>query len=112
VSQCAIGAALTDLREAEGAREGRPDIVEYHRAIAMKPPEELPSLRLLATTPRLTPRPTFEDRICTLLVGIAVRRGEPWEHIPALATRTTAGAERDDDGASNGNVAGIGALHP
>jgi AcrR family transcriptional regulator len=109
VSQCAIGAALTDLREAEGAREGRPDIVEYHRALAMSPPDELPSLRRLASTPRVTPRPTFEERICTLLVGIAARRGEPWDAIPALAERS-----RADAGAADARVplAGIGALHP
>jgi AcrR family transcriptional regulator len=90
VSQCALGAALTDIREAEGAREGRPDIVEYHRAIAMRPPEELPSLRALAATPRVTDRPSFEDRIVTLLVGIAVRRGEPWQGIVALANEEEA----------------------
>jgi AcrR family transcriptional regulator len=91
VSQCAVGAAVHDLREAEGAREGRPDIVEYHRAISMRPPEELPSLRALANTPRVHPRPTFEERIATVLIGIAVQRGEPWEpiarrvreHVPA-----------------------------
>jgi AcrR family transcriptional regulator len=85
VSQCALGAALTEIREAEGAREGRPDIVEYHRAISMRPPDELPSLRSLATTARTTERPSFEDRIVTLLVGIAVRRGDPWQDIVALA---------------------------
>lgn len=85
VSESAIGAALSDIREAEGAREGRPDVVEYHRAIAMVGPGELTSLRRLATESRVNPRPTFDDRICTVLVGVAVRRGEPWEHIPDLA---------------------------
>jgi AcrR family transcriptional regulator len=85
VSQCAVGAAVHDLREAEGARAGRPDVVEYHRAIAMAPPDELPSLRALASTPRPAARPSFEDRIVTLLVGIAVRRGEPWQPIVRLA---------------------------
>jgi AcrR family transcriptional regulator len=87
VSESAIGAALSDIREAEGAREGRPDVVEYHREIAMRGPEELPSLRRLATEARVTPRPSFDNRICTVLVGIAARRGEPWEHIPDLARR-------------------------
>jgi AcrR family transcriptional regulator len=81
VSQCALGAAVTEIREVEGAREGRPDIVEYHRAISMRPPEELPSLRAMANAPREQPRPTFEERIATVLVGIAVQRGEPWEQI-------------------------------
>jgi AcrR family transcriptional regulator len=88
VSQCALGAALTEIREAEGAREGRPDIVEYHRAIAMRPADELPSLRALASTPRTSPRPTFEDRIVTVLVGIAVRRGERWDDIVRLSGDT------------------------
>jgi AcrR family transcriptional regulator len=85
VSQSAVGAAVHDLREAEGAAAGRPDVVEYHRAIAMAPPDALPSLRSLANTPRTAPRPTFEDRIVTVLVGIAVRRGEPWQPIMRLA---------------------------
>ena len=99
VSQCAVGAAVHDLREAEGARAGQPDVVEYHRAIAMAPPDELPSLRALAGTPRAEERPSFEDRIVTVLVGIAVRRGEPWQPIVRLA-------ERD------ANDVAIGVLHP
>jgi len=29
--------------------------------------------------------PTLEEQICTVLVGIAVRRGEPWKPILDLA---------------------------
>jgi AcrR family transcriptional regulator len=103
VSQCAIGAALTEIREAEGARAGRPDIVEYHRAIAMHPADELPSLRRLATNARTSPRPTFEERVCTVLVGIAVQRGDPWQPIVELA---------GDDTSRRTTPTTLTALHP
>lgn len=83
VSECAVGAAVSEIREAEAARSGRPVIAEYHRALAQRAPDELPHLRqLVAAVP--SARADFTDRIRTVLVGIAVRRGEAWESIAAL----------------------------
>ena len=34
-------------------------------------------------------RPSFEDRIVAVLVGVAMRRGEAWQPIVRLAQRDT-----------------------
>lgn len=75
VSECAIGAAVSEIRTAEAARAGRPVIAEYHRVLARRAPDELPHLRALVATPPAGP-PELTERIRTVLVGIAVRRGE------------------------------------
>jgi AcrR family transcriptional regulator len=82
VIECALGAAVTEIRTAESARAGRPIIAEYHRVLAMQPPDELPNLRRLLSTH--TDRAGFTERVVTVLVGIAVRRGEPWQPILEL----------------------------
>jgi AcrR family transcriptional regulator len=75
VSECAVGAAVSEIREAEAARAGRPIIAEYHRALAQRPPDELVHLRALVRSATGPPR-SFADRIRTVLTGIAVQRGE------------------------------------
>jgi AcrR family transcriptional regulator len=82
VIECALGAAVTEIRTAESARAGRPIIAEYHRVLAVQPPEALPHLRQLLSTH--SPRADFTERTLTVLVGIAVRRGEPWQPILEL----------------------------
>ena len=87
VSECALGAAVTEIRTTEAARAGRPIIAEYHRVLAQHPPDALPHLRKLVHTH--DERADFTDTVLTVLVGIAVRRGEPWQPILDL---------RDDSG--------------
>jgi AcrR family transcriptional regulator len=82
VSECALGAAVTEIRTAEAARAGKPIIAEYHRVLAQQPPDALPNLRSLVGDQ--DPRADFTDRLLTILVGIAVRRGEPWQSILEL----------------------------
>jgi len=88
VSQCAIGAAVNRIRAEESERGGHPVVAEYHRVLAERRPDELPYLRRLAA--ETGDPPTLEDQICTVLVGIAVRRDEPWRPIVDLL-----GVERD-----------------
>jgi AcrR family transcriptional regulator len=83
VSDCALGAAVGEIRATESARAGRPVIAEYHRLLATLPQDELPHLRKLVGTPR-DATASFSERILTVLVGIAVRRGEPWQRIVDL----------------------------
>ncbi len=84
VSDCALGSAVGEIREAEAARSGRPVAAEYLRVLATEPPDALPHLRALVAGK--TGAPTdFTSRIITVLAGIALRRGEPWEPILALA---------------------------
>ena len=75
VSACAIGIAVGEIRTAEAARAGRPSIAEYHRALSQRGPDELVHLRTLVDAINQVTS-DFDDRIRTVLVGIAVRRGE------------------------------------
>jgi AcrR family transcriptional regulator len=80
VSECALGAAISEMRERKAHRDDRPLEVELRRLLARRG-DELPHLgRLLAGSGSL-PSPPFADRICTVLAGIAVRRGDSWEPI-------------------------------
>ncbi len=83
VSQCAVGAAINRLRDTESARGGPDLVAEYHRVLAARGPGELPHLRRLAAEHE--PPPTLDDQVVTVLVGIAVRRGDAWEPILELA---------------------------
>ncbi len=88
VSQCALGAAVGRIREMEAARVGRPAIAEFHRELAQRPADELPNLRALVSGMPTAPA-TFVDQVCTVLIGIAVRRGSNAEdvllHVPDAA---------------------------
>jgi AcrR family transcriptional regulator len=76
VSECALGAAVGDIRDAEATRAGRPIMSEYHRALSQHGPDELPHLRaLVGSVTRVTA--DFDEHVRTVLVGIAVGRGEP-----------------------------------
>jgi AcrR family transcriptional regulator len=86
VTEVALGAAVSEIRAAESARAGRPLIAEYHRVLATEPPDALPHLRALVDRMRILPQ-DLTDRIVTVLVGIAARRGEPWQEILDLTTR-------------------------
>jgi AcrR family transcriptional regulator len=89
VSACAIGIAVGEIRTAEAARAGRPIIAEYHRALSQRETSELPHLRtLVGAINQVTS--DFDDRIRTVLAGIAVRRGESVENVldPTSSTAT------------------------
>jgi AcrR family transcriptional regulator len=84
VSECALGAAVSEIRFAEAARSGRPVLAEYHRVLATEPPDALPHLRDLVES--LAGRTgSFDDHVVTVLVGIAIRRGEDWRGVLDLA---------------------------
>jgi hypothetical protein len=80
VSACAIGIAVGEIRAAEADRAGRPIIAEYHRALSQRDPDDLPHLRTLVGAINQMSS-DFDDRIRTVLVGIAVRRGDPAESV-------------------------------
>ena len=87
VNECALGAAVAEIRHAEANRTGHPISVELHRHLAQRRPDELLSLRgLVASNPR---EQSFQQQVCTVLVGIAVRRGEPWDEVAALIEQKT-----------------------
>jgi hypothetical protein len=57
--------------------------------LSSRTPDELPNIRRLVAVMQ-DDGPTLEEQICTVLVGIAVRRGEPWKPILELASPTPA----------------------
>jgi AcrR family transcriptional regulator len=83
VSDCAVGAAVGRIRDAEATAGGRPTVAEYHRLLATAPPDELRHLRALLADGRPL-HSDVTDAVRTVLIGIAVRRGDPWEPITTL----------------------------
>lgn len=81
VTQCALGAAVAEIRRTEAAATGHPISDELEREMRARPATELVHLRALATA--AAPEPTFRSQVATVLGGVAVRRGEAWEPIVA-----------------------------
>ncbi|WP_198653667.1 TetR/AcrR family transcriptional regulator [Actinocorallia populi] len=78
VSECALGAAVTRLRD-----RNRPFEPELRRVLA-RGDRDLPHLERLAAGPSLLEPAPFTEQIHTVLAGIAVRRGEDWTELSAL----------------------------
>jgi AcrR family transcriptional regulator len=76
ISACAIGAAVNAIYESEAAAKGRPIIAEHHRVLAQRGPGELTHVRALVAELAVGPPPSFTAKVRTVLVGIAVERGE------------------------------------
>jgi AcrR family transcriptional regulator len=81
VTSCAIGTAVGVIREREAAKVGRSAVSEHRRVLAGAGDDELPYLRQLLAAIEASERPTFRDRITTVLIGIAIRRGEDWRTV-------------------------------
>jgi AcrR family transcriptional regulator len=79
VGRLALGAAAEALRFAESSRSGRPPVAEWHRILDAAPPDQLRGARAVLASRDWDVEAAFEDELTTLLVGIAARRGEPWE---------------------------------
>jgi hypothetical protein len=74
----ALGAAVDDIREAAADEEGRPWMSRVFATLARREPDELPTLRAIASGGyHRDLDASFEERLTTVLVGIAVRNGLP-----------------------------------
>ncbi len=104
VAQCAVGAAVQEIRERGAASEGRSTMAELHRMVASRPVDQLTGLRALLAMPPLRYGAAFEDHLTTVLVGIAVRRGEDWGPVVERATVAV-----DTGAAAPGPVDGLSA---
>lgn len=78
VSSCAIGAAVSAIRERHADAEGRPLRAEYEGVLSHRGRDELPHLRALLRSDTVSRRQSFDDEIATVLIGIAVNRGARW----------------------------------
>jgi AcrR family transcriptional regulator len=89
IGGCAVGSAVVAIRCRASTDAGRPPIAEWHRLLAQRPPNELVGARMVLDSIGQDLDAEFEDELTTVLVGIAVRRGEPWEAlVPAEADDT------------------------
>jgi AcrR family transcriptional regulator len=84
INAVAIGSALSATREHRAQKAGRSLVAEYRRMLAQHGPDEFPHIREWLALRKTTPSPSFEDRLTTVLAGIAFERGEPWGPIAAL----------------------------
>jgi hypothetical protein len=80
VMECALGAALVEIRQAKSGGSRRKPFSEFGGLFADEPGDALPHLRRVALSTR-NMKNGFDNQVRTLLIGIAVRRGEPWEPI-------------------------------
>ena len=85
VSDCALGCAVGEIRQAAGGQSRSTD----RRRVPAGPRH--PARRRAPEPPRPGRRQgtghkaDFTERVLTVLAGIAVRRGEPWEPVLAQA---------------------------
>lgn len=74
VGTLALGSAVADQREHALTDAGRPWFARIHATLAQRGPDEQPTLRaLLASGAALGGDDAFEERLTTLLIGIATR---------------------------------------
>jgi AcrR family transcriptional regulator len=83
VSECALGAAAAQIHEDQARKEGRPFHREL-RGIIARGDLPLPHLSLVLGEEEFELPSQFHAQITTVLVGIAVQRGEPADRVAAL----------------------------
>jgi len=88
LAQNAVGAAVQEIRLRAATSEGRSSLSELHRMVAGRPPDELVGLRALLDLPPIRTAPDFEDHLTTVLVGLAVRRGDKWQPVAQRGAHT------------------------
>jgi AcrR family transcriptional regulator len=89
VSACAIGAAVSFMREREAAKRGEGAMRQLRDVLAHRR-GELPHLRAFMSEPAAARRRSFPAMLTTVLEGIAVTRGEDPVAVKAIVQRGTA----------------------
>lgn len=84
VTSCALGTAVSTIREREAARAGRPVHETYRRLLDESGPDDLPYLRQLDRAIADHGLDPFPTRVATVIDGIAVRQGLDPQPIRAL----------------------------
>jgi AcrR family transcriptional regulator len=83
VQECALGAAVSQIREDQERAEGRPFHRELRRVLALGE-QHLPHLEVLSGEAEFEPSGRFRDQVTTILIGLAARRGVPPGEVTAL----------------------------
>ena len=82
VTQCALGSVVAAIRDQSGDEPWHAPLAELARVLDEHPADELVGLRAVVEAVRNSSADRFfEDQLTTVLVGIAVRRGEEWRFI-------------------------------
>jgi AcrR family transcriptional regulator len=92
VARYAVGAAMHEIRQLGALREGRSTLAELHATLALHP-GELPGVRALLETPPIPSGHEFDDLLTTVLIGIAVRRGDDAGGVLERAALATHGVD-------------------
>jgi AcrR family transcriptional regulator len=84
VGRVALGSVVETIRQRAATRAGHPRAAELHKILARRDRASLSGVRAVVDW---VPHPDaeLEEDLTTLLVGIAVRRGEPWVDITSAA---------------------------
>ncbi|XVQ08293.1 TetR family transcriptional regulator [Spirillospora sp. CA-255316] len=80
VSECALGGAISEIRDGRDARAGEPLDLGLRRVLAGRPAGGMPRIRRLLEGGSLR-RAAFAERVATVLAGVAARRGEDGEEV-------------------------------
>lgn len=83
ISGFALGAAIKEIRSKMILETGRTLDVEYRLLLSSTGPGELVHLRRLVDS-GVSAEAEFLEEVSTALAGIAVRRGEDWQHVVHL----------------------------
>ncbi len=83
VTRAALGSVVQEIRLRAATEAGHPPLAELLRLLAERPADQLAGVRALLDTAPAGTEDAFEDELTTLLVGIAVRRGESPEDVLA-----------------------------
>jgi AcrR family transcriptional regulator len=78
VTSCALGAVVGTRWERASARDDVDLAATYRRIVDAAPKRQLTHVRRLLNPKSATRRPTFDERIETVLRGIAVQHGRRW----------------------------------
>jgi AcrR family transcriptional regulator len=89
VSHCALGAAVATIREREAAGAGLDVVATYRDILGSRGRDELPYLRALMRESRSGVRRSFAEQVATVLIGVAIRRGDDWREVEAIVTAAT-----------------------
>jgi AcrR family transcriptional regulator len=76
-SSLGLGCAINDIRERALTSAGRPWIVRIHAALAQREDDDQPALRALANLDSTDVDEGFEERLTTMVIGLAVRFDRP-----------------------------------
>jgi AcrR family transcriptional regulator len=97
VTACALGSAVSAIREQEADNAGRSLRALHEDVLGTHGSDKLPYLRELLDEITRAGRRTFRQQITTVLCGIATERGLGWDPVAVLLDEARSERERSED---------------